>query len=77
MQFLISEIKNFKNFANDYDLRDQYDYSGVKASEKAKVQASIDELSKSVPEVKEAARLIFTPLLNTYSKEVMTAGPKG
>ena len=77
MQFLINEIKNFKNFANDYDLRSQYDYSGVKANEKAKVQASIDELSKSVPEVKEAARLIFTPLLDTYSKSILTAGPKG
>ena len=77
MQFIINEVKNFKNFANDYDMRSQYDYSGVKAAEKNKVQASIDELSKSVPEIKEAARLILTPLLDTYSKNILTAGPKG
>jgi len=75
-RFAIDEINGFVAFANDNDNKDAFDYSGRKASEKARVQAVIDELSKSVPEIKEASRLILTPLLNTYSRDVISAAPK-
>lgn len=75
-RFAIDEINGFVAFANDNDNKDAFDYSGRKESEKARVQAIIDELSKSVPEIKEASRLILTPLLNTYSRDVISAAPK-
>ncbi len=75
-RFAIDEINGFIAFANDNDNKDAFDYSGRKASEKARVQAIIDNLSESVPEIKEASRLILTPLLNSYSRDTISAGPK-
>jgi hypothetical protein len=76
-RYALDEINSFVAFANDNDNKDAYDYSGNKASAKARVQAILDDLSKSVPEIKEANRLILTPLLNSYSRDVISAGPKG
>lgn len=76
-KYALDEINGFIAFANDNDNKDAYDYSGNKASAKDKVQAIIDDLSKSVPEIKEANRLILTPLLNSYSRDIISAGPKG
>jgi hypothetical protein len=76
-RYALDEINAFIAFANDNDNKDAFDYSGRKSAEKAKVQAMIDELSKSVPEIKEANRLILTPLLNSYSRDIISAGPKG
>ena len=75
-RFVIDEINGFVTFANDNDNKDSFDYSGRKASEKARVQAIIDELSKSVPQIQEASRLILTPLLNTYSRDAISAAVK-
>ena len=76
-RYALDEINGFIAFANDNDNKDAYDYSGNKASAKARVQAIIDDLSESVPEIKEANRLILTPLLNSYSRDAISAGPKG
>jgi hypothetical protein len=76
-RYALDEINSFVAFANDNDNKDAYDYSGNKASAKARVQAILDDLSKSVPEIKEANRLILTPLLNSYSRDIISAGPKG
>jgi hypothetical protein len=76
-RYALDEINGFIAFANDNDNKDAYDYSGNKAAAKAKVQAIIDDLSESVPEIKEANRLILTPLLNSYSRDTISAGPKG
>lgn len=76
-RYAIDEINGFVAFANDNDNKDAYDYSGRKATEKARVQAIIDNLSESVPEIREANRLILTPLLNSYSRDTISAGPKG
>jgi hypothetical protein len=76
-KYALDEINAFVAFANDNDNKDAYDYSGNKASAKARVQGIIDDLSKSVPEIKEANRLILTPLLNSYSRDTISAGPKG
>ena len=75
-RFAIDEINGFVAFANDNDNKDAFDYSGRKASEKDRVQAIIDKLSESVPQIKEASRLILTPLLNTYSRDTISAPPK-
>jgi hypothetical protein len=76
-RYAIDEINGFIAFANDSENKDKYDYSGNKASAKARVQTIIDDLSKSIPEIKEANRLILTPLLNSYSRDTISAGPKG
>ena len=76
-RYALDEINGFIAFANDNDNKDKYDYSGNKAVAKAKVQAILDNLSESIPEIKEANRLILTPLLNSYSRDTISAGPKG
>ena len=73
----LDEVNSFIAFANDNDNKDAFDYSGRKASEKKRVQAMLDDLSNSVPEIKEANRLILKPLLNSYSRDTISAGPKG
>lgn len=76
-RFALDQVNGFVAFANDNDNKDAFDYSGRKSDEKARVQAMLDELALSVPEIKEANRLILTPLLNSYSRDTISAGPKG
>jgi hypothetical protein len=49
----------------------------LRIKKKDNITLMIDELGKSSPEIYEAARLIFTPLLNTYSRETISAAARG
>ena len=77
MRTIVKELEALDNYNNDFVERNRFDFTIKKAEKKDNLTLMIDELGKSSPEIYEAARLIFTPLLNTYSKESISAAVRG
>lgn len=73
MQLVVSEMAQFLNIAQDKNMASRYDFSDVKAAKKESINKIIEEYSKTYPEIREANRLIFRSLLNSYSRDVTTA----
>jgi len=77
MSLAVSQMSGFISLAEDKSLKRRFDFSTMKATEKARIQEVLTELSKVSPAVKEANRIIFTGLLNQYSRETISAGTGG
>ena len=75
MKLILEEVASFVVMANDESMGRRYDFTQIKEQRKAEIVEIIDELVKSSPAISEANRLIFKPLLNSYSRDVNTAGP--
>lgn len=73
MQLVVSEIKQFLSLAQDSELSKRFDFTDTKAAKKESINKIIEEYSKTYPEIREANRLIFRSLLNSYSRDVTTA----
>jgi len=73
MQLVVSEIKQFLSLAQDSELSKRFDFTDTKAAKKESINKIIEEYSKTYPEIREANRLIFRSLLNSYSRDVVTA----
>jgi len=57
--------------------RNSRNFVDQKRALKDEVVALLGDLAAVSPEVKEASRLIFIPLLNEYSRDVSSASPRG
>ena len=77
MSLAVAEVSGFVSLANDESLKRFQDFANRKATEKERIQGIISELSKVSPAVKEANRIIFTGLLNQYSRDTISAGTGG
>jgi len=77
MSLAIAEVAGFKSFAEDESAKRFADFADRKASEKERISGIIAELAKVSPAVKEANRIIFTGLLNQYSRDTTLAGTGG
>jgi hypothetical protein len=77
MSLAVAEVAGFKLLAEDENAKRFADFANRKASEKERISKIIAELSKVSPEVKEANRIIFTGLMNQYSKDTIAAGTGG
>jgi hypothetical protein len=77
MNLAIRNVADFLNLAEDPELSKRFDFSEMKSNRKQQVVKILTELSKVNPEVKEANRIIFTGLLNYYSRESVIAGIEG
>jgi hypothetical protein len=74
MQIALEEVANFvANATDDYNSR-RYDFSSLKEQQREEVQSIIDQLAKAYPAVNEANRVVFKPLLNSYSRDAVQAG---
>jgi len=73
MQLVVSEISQFLSIVKDTNMSSRYDFSDVKAAKKESINKLIEEYSKTYPEIREANRMIFRSLLNSYSRDVTTA----
>ena len=73
MQLVVAEMSQFLTIAKDKQMSSRSDFSEVKAAKKKSINKIIEEYSKTYPEIREANRLIFRSLLNSYSKDVTTA----
>jgi hypothetical protein len=77
MNLAIRNVADFLNLAEDPELSNRFDFSEMKSNRKQQVVKILTELGKINPEVKEANRIIFTGLLNYYSRESVIAGIEG
>ena len=75
MRLVLEEVASFVVLADDETMSRRFDFTDIKAQRKAEIVELIDKLVKSSPAISEANRLIFKPLLNSYSRDVNTAGP--
>jgi len=74
MQIALEEVANFvANATDDYNSR-RYDFSSLKEQQREEVQAIINQLAKAYPAVNEANRVVFKPLLNSFSRDAVQAG---
>lgn len=76
MRLIVKDIKALQEYSLNVDNRVRFDFSTNKAEIKERIQSQIDEFGTSSPEISEASRLIFTPLLNMYSKDTISAGAR-
>jgi hypothetical protein len=77
MNLAIKNVAEFTNFAEDPAMSKRWDFSSMKSNKKEQVVNMLAELGKANAEVKEANRIIFTGLLNYYSRESLIAGIEG
>jgi hypothetical protein len=77
MNLAVRQVSDFLVLAEDEEQKRRFDFSEIKADRKQKVMNILTELGKQSPEVKEANRIIFTGLLNYYSRESIMAGTGG
>jgi len=74
MQIALEEVANFvTNATDDYNSR-RYDFSSLKEQQREEIQGIINQLAKAYPAVNEANRVVFKPLLNSYSRDAVQAG---
>lgn len=74
MQIALEEVANFVANATDDYLSRRYDFSNLKEQQRTEVQNIINELAKVYPAVNEANRVVFKPLLNSFSRDAVQAG---
>jgi hypothetical protein len=74
MQIALEEVAAFVSNATDDYLSRRYDFSSLKEQQRLQAQDIINELAKAYPAVKEANRVVFKPLLNSYSRDAVQAG---
>ena len=76
MKLLLEEVASFVVLADDKTMAMRFDFVDIKMQRKTEVVELIEQLIKSSPTISEANRLIFKPLLNSYSRDVDSAGPR-
>lgn len=76
MQLAIQKIRSFIDFNEDPFAKNAYQYQEEKAASREEIAQLLFELSRSNPEFREANRLIFTPILNSYARNAVGASPE-
>jgi hypothetical protein len=74
MQIALEEVAAFVSNAEDDYLSRRYDFSSLKEQQREQAQNIINELAKVYPAINEANRVVFKPLLNSYSRDAVQAG---
>ena len=72
MRLAINEVQGFVDYSTNPAYKQLYTFSDDRKRMKEEVMAILGELAFD-PSVKEATRLIFVPMLNKYSRDVMGA----
>lgn len=73
MRIAVDEVRRFIEYSDNPANRMTYNFSNNRARMKQEVIDLLGELAYE-PAVKEATRLIFVPLMNKYSRDVVGAG---
>jgi hypothetical protein len=76
MQLAIQKIRSFIDFNENPIAKNGYLYQEQKAASREEIAQILFELSRSNMEIREANRLIFTPILNSYARNVVGASPE-
>lgn len=75
MRIAIDQVNAFVEFSDNVYNKTSYNYSRDRSNLKQETIALLREFEFD-PAVKEATRLIFVPLMNRYSKDVVGAAPE-
>lgn len=76
MYLAIQKIRSFIDFNENPVAKNGYLYQEQKSASKQEIAELLFELSRSNMEFREANRLIFTPILNSYARNVVGASPE-
>jgi hypothetical protein len=74
MQLALEEVASFVQLAEDKQLSQRYDFSELKEQKRQEVEEMLQTFVKGSDTVKEAYRVVFRPLLNSYSRDAVQAG---
>lgn len=77
MQIATKEVARMIELDNNQFARNSRNFTDQKRALKQEIETVLKDLSAVSPEVKEASRLIFVPLLNEYSRDITSASPRG
>jgi hypothetical protein len=77
LQIVTKEMARMIQLDSNEYARNSRDFTTQKRILKEEILSVIGDLAAISPEVKEASRLIFIPLLNEYTRDVTSASPKG
>ena len=77
MQTATKEVARMIELDANQVARNSRNFTDQKRVLKREIEAVLEDLSGISPEVKEASRLIFVPLLNEYSRDITSASPRG
>ena len=77
MQTASKEVSRMIELDSNQIARNSRNFTDQKRALKREIEAVLEDLSGVSPEVKEASRLIFVPLLNEYSRDTISASPRG
>ena len=77
LQIAVKEVSRMIALNSNQAARNSRNFSDQKRALKDEIVQTIGDLAAVSPEVKEASRLIFLPLLNSYSRDVTSASPRG
>ena len=77
MQIAAKEVARMIELDNNQFARNSRNFTDQKRILKQEIETVLEDLSGVSPEVKEASRLIFVPLLNEYSRDITSASPRG
>jgi hypothetical protein len=72
MRFAIDQIESFIDYSDNPVYKQSYNFSDDRKRKKQDILAILGEMAFD-PAVKEATRLVFVPLLNNYSRDVLGA----
>jgi len=74
MQLALEEVASFVQLAEDKQMSQRYDFSQLKEQKREEVEQMLQTFVKSSDVIKEAYRIVFRPLLNSYSRDAVQAG---
>ena len=74
MQLALEEVASFVQLAEDKQMSQRYDFSQLKEQKREEVEQMLQTFVKSSSVIKEAYRIVFRPLLNSYSRDAVQAG---
>jgi hypothetical protein len=77
LQIVTKEVARMIQLDSNQYARNNRDFTTQKRILKEEILGVIGDLAAVSPEVKEASRLIFIPLLNEYTRDVTSASPRG
>lgn len=76
MQLVIQKVRSFIELNENPYAKNAYDFQDKKGASKEELAQLLFDLSRSNFEIREANRLIFTPILNSYARSVVSASPE-
>jgi hypothetical protein len=67
-------IREFITFSKDPEMKLIWNFTDAKRDKRAAIEATLEDLIKSDPSIREANRAVFAPILGFYSRDTYSVG---